>query len=346
MRIILHIGIPKTGTKTIQWFLRLNQRHLKSAHKILVSECCLEPGTSVNHTRLSAFARRDDRIDDIRVRLGMVSSAEMSQFRHQFMTELLDECHQSDCDTLILSSESCSSRLFFGDEIHRLRELLDRVGRADIILYLRRQDQLWISHYSTGVKLGYRQPIEPPTPVQRRELLDYEGLCVRWADVFGDDALHVRIFDPREFANGDLITDFLCAGDLNIDPASLRKPERQNRGLDPKLLEFLRRFNEYLPFRSKATDFKPDPRQGNLMGILERLSTGGGHALPGDWHGQLVADFAEGNRKVAERFLGRADGVLFREDAPDGPVSDEAPSFTISDAFEIFSRIWAAKHES
>jgi hypothetical protein len=345
MRVILHIGIPKTGTKTIQWGLKINRGMLKEVYQIMIPFSCLESGTSVNDVKLSAYARRDNRTDDIRSRLGLTSPATLAQFRATFEREFLDECYDAKCHTVILSSESCSSRLFFVDEIKRLQALLQKIGSVEVVLYLRKQDELWASHYSTGVKLGYQKDIAPPTPMQKRDLLDYEGLCNRWSEVFGLDFLRVRIFDHREFIAGDLLVDFFGAANVNVDASSLRKPAPQNRALDPKLLEFLRRFNKFLPYTSKSTNFKPDPRQGNLMAILEGLTTGNHQIMDRDWRRGLMAEFAEGNRHVARRFLGRADGRLFREDDADEPPSEESPSFTMDDAFEIFAKIWAAKHQ-
>ena len=344
MRVILHIGLPKTGTKTIQWWLKINEKLLREGHRVYVPFSCLEPGTSINHVKLSVYARRDNRSDNIRSRLGIKSSDKLDDFRQNLEKSLADECRSGDFDIAILSSESCASRLFFDDEIRRLHNLASNIGRTEVVLYLRKQDELWASHYSTSVKLGYRQKIAPPSDARKREFLDFEGLCARWSQVFGIDKLKIRIFDARELRDGDLITDFLHASGLNLDVSSFRRPVRQNPSLDPKLLEFMRRFNEHLPYASGRTNFRPDPGQGNLMKIVEELSTGK-RKLLGDWRQGLMAEFAESNRRVAREYLGRADGRLFPDDG-DAETTEPDSDLSIDDAFEIFAKIWAAKHSA
>src|SRR5262249_55186398 len=140
--------------------------------------------TAPSHVKLSAYARRADRPDDVRRRLGIGS---LDEVRARFRQEFLGECHDAGCATMILSSEHCSSRLLFPDGIARLHDLLSPLGLVEIVVYLRRQAEMWTSHYSTTVKSRSTKPIQLPTPNEKKVLLDYEGLCARWADAFGSD---------------------------------------------------------------------------------------------------------------------------------------------------------------
>ncbi len=339
MRVTLHIGAEKTGTTTIQRFLKNNAARLREKG-VLVPSCgyLLD---SVSHDKLPIYGRRDDRPDDLRLRLG---GEPIGRFRAAFSRDLLGECRASHCGSLVLSSEHCSSRLLFADEIERLRDLLAPIGTVAVLLYLRRQDEMWVSYYSTAVKTRSTEPIGLPTADAKREFLDYDALCTRWAKAFGAEALRVRVFDRREFKGGDLIDDFIAAAGLGIDPSGLERPPAQNRGLDPRMLEFLRRFNRHLPHLSEQSGFRPDPRQGDLLAILERLSTENRRALPPEWRRAIMEEFSPGNSNVAKRFLGREDGRLFREEGRGERESANPPAFTMEDAFEIFARVWAEKN--
>jgi hypothetical protein len=339
MRVLLHIGTEKTGTTTIQRFLKINAEKLRG-HGILIPTSPCQHG--VSHIKLSAYARRDNRSDDVRLRLGIKA---INHFRRTFAQNFLKECYDAGCDTIILSSEHCSSRLLFDDEIARLRDLLAGLGPVQIILYLRRQDEMWASHYSTAVKSRSTDPISLPTSHQKKELLDYQGLCTRWATLFGAGNLHVRIFDRREFIRGDLLDDFVATAGMQVDISALSRPPSQNIGLDPELLEFLRRFNYHLPHVSAESKFRPDPRQGNLLTILEKLTARSRRRiLPPLWSKMIMEEFADGNSKVAKAFLGREDGRLFRHDWSEEIVAGEPPPFTLDDAFQIFARIWVEKN--
>jgi hypothetical protein len=261
-----------------------------------------------------------------------------------FRERLLSECREAACDTVILSSEHCSSRLLYPDEIERVRDLLSALGAVEILVYLRRQDELWASRYSTAVKGGSTERIGLPTPQEKKALLDYHDLCLRWTNLFGAANFTVRIFDRRDFIGQDLLEDFLHAANLQIEPSALKRPERQNIGLDPRLLEFLRRFNAHLPHVSRASGFRPDPRQGNLLPILEKLSSEKHGGLPAAWSREIMNEFRAGNSVVADTFCGRNDGRLFRDEAPVADAGD-AVELTIDDAFEIFARIWAEKNQ-
>ena len=339
MRIILHIGTEKTGTTTIQEFLHVNRDRLLS-DGILVP---LSPNASglLNHRKLAVYGCNDTKRDDGRVKLGITSS---SEFRAQFERDFVKECLESGCDTVVLSSEHCSSRLRSNEEIERVKTLLDQVGQTTILLYLRPQEEMWKSWYSTSVSIASCKPFSAPTRENRNKLLDYHALCCSWATAFGTDSLRVRIFAKDEFVDQNLLRDFVSAAGLTLKWDGIHLPPQRNTSINLKLLEFLRRFNVYLPHMSKRTKFHPDPLQGDLIKILRRLS----QRMPPDVLSreqlEWTAEFSEGNANVARIFLGRDDGVLFRDDNASVRVDTPPPQFNLDDAFEIFAKIWSEKN--
>jgi hypothetical protein len=346
VRVILHIGTEKTGTSTIQRFLNLNRAALHELG-ILVPVSCFFPRYSANHYELPVFAQRDDTEDNLRTSLDIKS---LAQFRENLLHNLPRTCHDSGCNTVVFSSEHCSSRLLFDEEIERLKEILLKIGTIEIIIYLRRQDQLWVSRYSNQIKNNSTKPITYPGRRARDTLLNYKAICVRWAKTFGHNNMRVRIFDRRAFIGSNLISDFVCSSKLSIDLPSLVIPAPQNIGLDPRLLEFLRRLNSYLPNILSESGYGRDPLrrdslQKNLVSLLEKLSKGDRLALPIAWKQALLEECAAGNEYVARTFLGKDDGRLFPEDESEEYPRGGSSEFTIDDAFEIFARIWAEYHQ-
>ena len=340
MRVILHIGTEKTGTTTIQEFLHRNKAGL-GEQGILVPISADAPKSS-NHRKLAVYGCNDSNKDDGRVSLGIVS---MPKFRATFERDFLEECSKSGCDTLILSGEHCSSRLQSEEEVRRLKSLLDKVGQTTILLYLRRQEEMWRSWYSTAVSLGSHENFSAPSPLLRGKLLDYQALCRRWAKVFGASAIRVRVFSESEFVDQDLLHDFEFASGLKFNWQTVFIPPARNTSIRMKLLKFLRRFNVYLPHMSAETNFHPDPRQGDLLRILRKLSQDMPPDVISPNQPEWAKSFNEGNAYVARTFLGREDGILFKEDTSAVTATSPNAPLTMDEAFEIFAKIWAEKNQ-
>ncbi len=77
----------------------------------------------------------------------------------------------------------------------------------------------------------------------RERRMNYAETAGRWAEVFGWEALRVRLLDRVHLLNGDLIDDFLAI--LDVDPASreargLKRPARANVTPGWRVVEALR----------------------------------------------------------------------------------------------------------
>jgi hypothetical protein len=338
MRVVLHIGCEKTGTSTIQSFLHENQGALRQLGFLFPLSPCGPRFPS--HLKLSAYARRKDRADEVRALLGIVN---LSEFRAATASELIQECRGADCHTLILSSEHLSSRLNFDDEIRILKQLIDQIGPAKVVLYLRRQDDALVSGYSTKVRLGSSRPFELPDCALFSELYDYKRMCTIWADCFGKNALDVRIFSRAPFVAGGLLADFCAACGLPWQFDNVAIPAPENVSISALYLEFLRHFNVYLPHMSPETGGHPNAAQGDLLEVIEILDRRESDMrrrfqAPRHLLDRLMEMCADGNAYVARTFLSREDGILF-EESP-FTQSECMPELTMDSAFKIFANIW------
>jgi hypothetical protein len=198
-RLILHIGTEKTGTTALQYWLRDHKEELASHGVGLPSS--LGP---TNHRRLPTSCFDLDRIDDFVIRSGLASDADLRhQAYSQWQASFLDEAVHSDLPLWVVSSEHCSSRLTRESELHRLKALLDRLGRAvEVVLYIREPLQTAISAWSTLVLNG-GVPLEalpePDHPLLQ-DKCNHRLLVERWQRLF--PSLRVRLYSRR------LIEDF------------------------------------------------------------------------------------------------------------------------------------------
>lgn len=339
MLAILHIGVEKTGTTSIQQFLALNREDLKS-RSILFPQ---SPGSS-NHMRLAGYAANDEKRDDIRMREQIESHEDLQRFRDTFAADFASEVRAAGCDTIILSGEHCSSRLVTHQEVQRLRDLLFGVFTSvRVVVYLRRQDEFLLSTYSTMVKCGHTERLAIPSPDDIRDRYDFAKMLDLWSSIFGREFIEARLYSPSSLVDGNAVSDFIKVAGLPADlPYAM--PGRENPSLDATTLEFLRLVNRHVPYTANGKIFQP---RDNLPRLLETLSTGPGVMTDADQLAAFMRSFAGSNNKVATDYFGGA------KYADDDPLFGPAPFFgdraipepmTLEKAVEIFGAVWVLKN--
>jgi hypothetical protein len=327
-RVCLHIGVEKTGTKTLQLALAANRAQLQRDGFLYPRV----PG-EYSHVGLALYAARPAAVPDLRKAFSLFDERREAAFRQALPRQMAAEAAESGCHTAILSSEHCSSRLAAGEEIAALKELVAPLSReCRVILYLRRQDDLAVSYYSTLVQSGSTSGFGFPEGLP---WLDYLRLLDSWSAVFGKDNLDIRVFEPGQMIGGDLFADFFSTAGYANWPA-LPRPEPQNRSLDIRALEFLRRFNARLP---PFTDAGANSSRGPIEAALSAVSTGERLRPPPAAAAEFLGQFAASNAEVARKYLGREDGVLFTEDPPAG-VEARLPRLDVEAAVDLAIALW------
>lgn len=314
-RAILHIGTEKTGTTRIQFALA-------SARSALLDQGFsypLTPGTA-NHVNLAIYSGHPDLVKDLAHDFNKSDdiSAINKSFEIDFDAEissLPDEIH-----TVIFSNEHCHSRLRDTDSIARLKSLMDKYFyEYKIIVYLRRQDHLAISHYTTALRNGatYTEVLPPPWR-EPPSFYDYEALLERWSACFGKNAIVPRLFDRGRFLGGDVLLDFLdfCKLDIKIDP---QEAGASNVSLRPVAQEFLRRFNMSM---SKQGD-PHRPGLGLVGRLLDMHFAGPGSTPRRDKARAFLSLFMAGNENVRREWF-PDEAVLFSDDVDEYPDETSA----------------------
>jgi hypothetical protein len=147
----LHIGVPKTGTTTIQAFMAKNRVALRQEGFLYP----LAPGKQ-NHVGLAILASNNaKRLSDLLPFVQLAVGADLSAYSTRMVLEFENEVRKSGCHTLVLSNEHLSSRIRAQKSIKIVRDILLRMADAvEIIVYLRRQDEAVLSAYSSRVRAG------------------------------------------------------------------------------------------------------------------------------------------------------------------------------------------------
>lgn len=337
MRILLHIGSEKTGTTTVQRWCARNRKALKARG-------ILYPTTlgQVNHVRLACFAAEQKQMNDLRKSERIFVPEVFERFRAELPDALAREVRESGCHTLLISNEHLSSRLSVPAELQTVRGLLEQacgqVTAWQIIHYVRRQDEMIHSMYSTTVKSGGSKPFRLPHGLRDPRLNPLIVLDL-WAGQFGAENITVRVFDRRELRGGDVVQDLMALAGVEdaADTSIFAAVPEKNPRLGGQALEFLRRFNEHVPA------FDAEGINAERRGVVRALE-----ALPDRDPVQLaepaameafLARFDQINAEVARRYLGRADGRLF---APASSRPEEARPMALDAdaAIRIAAHLW------
>lgn len=200
---ILHIGMEKTGTTTLQQALArstdaLTQRGFR--YPLL--------GAGNAHAALVARAKTRGEEADLPALAGRRADESRAAFDARIDAELAREVAAHPDATFILSSEHASSRLNHPPCIRQLKAVLDRhFDDIRICVYLRRWDRMALSAYSTFVQNGLAS-LAPFQHFRGTSYLDYTGMLARWAAVFGPTRMQVAIFERSELAGGSIVPDF------------------------------------------------------------------------------------------------------------------------------------------
>ncbi len=339
MHLYLHIGGEKTGTTAIQRFLRAHRDALQ-ARGVLFPR---SPGETGNHAALTVAAEDDDKRDELRLVFGVRTADDVDRFRRSLVARLREELAESKAGIAVLSNEHCSSRLTEPSEIERLHRMLRPLfEKITVVAYIRRQDELVLSHYSSYVASGGTDRLSLSAAEDRRSYYDHWPMLAKWAAVFGREALVVRRYHRRWLVGEDALDDF-CAV-TGIDASGLARPPRQNESLDATACEFMRLFNGFLPrvIEGKGTN----PSRGGIERVLGELSRGPVLSLPAAELDAFMASFRDSNACVAEEFFGGAleeagDPLFGGPDA--GRARSEQPDLTLEIAMGIFARLWERK---
>lgn len=339
MIFFLHVGMPKTGTTTIQKFLASNRSQLQDQGFLYPRSV----GNNSNHLKLAAFAMDADKADDLKTIMRLFTPAQVYKFRQKLVTDFRQEIEAEDCNKVILSNEHCSTRLTNKHEIENLKEFLCQFcDDVRIIIYLRRQDESLLSAYSTAVKVGRSEPLSLPNQKERLLRYNYWEILEKWDSVFGKDKISVKIFERDQLFKGDLLKDFNQEIKLDINDKFIFQSDA-NLSLDHECCEFLRRFNQYVP---RFIDNELNAKRKNIVNLLENYSGSSRIGISREIMNEFMNSFSDSNRKVAKHYLNRSDGMLFLQDFSDrNRVEIDREPLSMDKAFEIFAYLWNQKQD-
>ena len=332
MDAIIHIGTEKTGSTSLQHFLAENRPQL-AAQGILYP---ITPGATC-HTRLMTYCLNNNRQDDSHVYMGLLDPERRRQWQQKFANELNQELTQASANgisTVIFSSELFHSRLTHPEEITALKALLSPYfDSIRVLIYLRRQDELAVSLYSTRLKYcendaGYFNEQDPHSA-----FFNYSILLHLWAEVFGHSNINARVFSKTKLLQGDLIYD--ACQQLGINSQHLSASPAHNPSLNQHGQVFLARFNQHVPFYQQD---KLNPARFGVIEAMEQLFSGPAGRPDRASAIDYYQAFSTSNQLVSEYYFNGE--ALFDDDFSHYPEQADDVAFDNTMLMDVAAKLW------
>jgi len=267
-RIVVHIGLPKTGSTALQSFVAANSAELHARGLTWVT-----PTGRDNHAAIAAAYT--ERVTPLTETMGITTEAERQRVRGRLAARLAKQLSAD--GTYLISSEHLGAWLRRPSELCALRDLLR--GLADevtVVAVLRRADYWLPSSYTEAVRGGSSQPLTPPFVRKRRAMLDHEQLRQRWTAAFGDGAMLLVPYLERDKTDYAALPRRVLAAIGIDDTTRWPVPPRPAReALSARAVELLRLMNPQLP----SGGLRPSRDRERLVATLAERFPGRSIAL-------------------------------------------------------------------
>ena len=295
--LILHAGMGKTGTTAIQHTFWNNRAALARAG---IAYPAIGAASGAHHL-ISPHIMADP-------------TAQMPWRRHLAPGEWAPKVAALPEPRVFMSSELISSAE--PDQIAAFCAALAPFFDLRLCLYLRRQDDMIAAGYAQGVKAGTQRPPLEKILENQSNRFNYMETIAPWEAALGRDHLIILPYERGQFHAGDLIRDvlFRTLGLPDLPPGFVHDPAANpNARLSAPATEFKRLVNLLIPDRTRSRAYvaplsacPPDPKGTHLLGRADRA--------------EVIARFAASNARVAQTYMNRPAGDLFRESlSPDAP---------------------------
>jgi hypothetical protein len=340
IKLILHIGQHKTGSKALQAFLA---EHANSLRRTGILYPQLQnahhniQAYKNSHYRLFALLRREALVNAGEPEEAMRFWNEQSAFCypfnsvHELFTSFEKERLQAGAKTLVLSAED----LFDMHTAHETEFSLSLISIASailtqviaefgydpmIVIYLRRQDYLLGAHYSQYIKGNPSAILDFDSFADKFSArLDSYNILIPWSEYFGGERILIRPYESSNLPFG-IVPDFFIHAlgfPVPVDwVLSKQNVETINASPDRDFLEFIRIQNKrallgLATFNHKdvlKTALLEPTYKHNTKGISSWLSPSSRRALL-DIH-------EHNNSKIVKLFMTKKEKSLFSEELP------------------------------
>ena len=306
MQLVLHIGTEKTGSTSIQEFLRNNRDRLYE-NKIYIPLSTMWGNGNQGWFRF--FAHKDTYYDEFTATEFQNDEQQKLSFFANLIEQFSAEINESSltCDTVIISSEHLSSRLVDNEEIIRLHDFCTSLFQTiKVIIYIREPLSFAISLFSQRLKGG--AIIDSLYDANNCTFNSYDLLIQSWNECFPNAEFVVRRFQEDSLVDGDVQKDFFDQTMSNLDINDYQLSKKANLSLSLTGMVVQRRMNMLFP---RLIDGKQNPFWPNLNTFIAEHTNDGTQFLPTlDEFNSYNEFFLQSNEAIREKYFPE-DEILF-----------------------------------
>lgn len=228
-RCIVHMGLNKTGSTTLQGWLQINRAALRDQGIWYDS---LEPhggphlSTATGWT-IYAHSRRPDYLPGPwQAQVYRIADRQaLAERLEEFLTRVEASFPPETGGTYVTSSEHIGAAIRNVHEMAKLHQwFADRFDDVRYVIYIREQADWVASAYTQAVRSGTTESLD--AYIDRLGHQNYHWLVQSWRGIAGEENVDVRLFDRAAFAGGDLIDDFAHA--IGADASQTARPPTLN----------------------------------------------------------------------------------------------------------------------
>ncbi|WP_068108292.1 hypothetical protein [Tropicimonas marinistellae] len=312
MKAIVHIGMPKAGSSSIQEFLFQNRLALADQgfrfHRNVKRRGSQFEYVLAALTRAGTLLPRQQQ----RLHYNARTLEEQSDSATKGIVALEDYPNRWSEDVALFSSEHMEPWLKTPDLIRTVDGMFREVfSDVRYVLYIRSPVDSIVSQYSESIKRGSTQTLDNFVKLRGRRV-DIDLVTSRWADIVGKERLTVRLLDKTFLKNGDLIEDFSAV--CGFDPTPMTQPPRVNEALTASGAECMRALNRKIP--EVHSEGGRNPLRFNLLAAVMRLSADGPKlTLSPEQRNRVENAVADTNETFRQKYFPERD-VLFEHRPP------------------------------
>jgi hypothetical protein len=323
--MILHIGLGKCGSSSLQSFFALNNEMLSSL------------GIYYPEVEIDLFEK---------ARRGEVTAGNGGELARSFLNkkhfffcegkrERLDHLKgliRSHQEKNMLVSSEMFSVLTKREALNFIKKINAWGLRAHVICYIRRQDEMALSSYVQGLIAGHSITIRSfdEEVLRSSKRFRYSKLLKPWINLPKGNRHTVKVFDKRKLKNEDVVVDFLSL--LGIDPKAhdFNWPKKINLSLNA--------VSSYLIYQARkeglANDVVQRLVQASRTFEWKTADTVSLNPLSREKRKKIMDGLKRDNAKIAKT-IGKPDDALFDSPNENNFAEGESRAPDLVDAFPL-----------
>lgn len=293
-QLCVHVGLPKTGTSTVQRHFFQKHPELEYLGKFISQE--------------NQYPEIDAVIDTIYTGRNAAQSTETWSAVKRAARERAEQRGKS----VVLYSLENLYGMTTVDQPDYAQRIAETLQPQKIVITIRRQQDIIKSIYRHRVSrgretIGVREYIEDNFDSVYRRSLDYSESIANYGRIYGNENICILVFE--EFLKRPDIYIEKLAEFLGIENLELSGREHENKALSARQLKANRLLAAYANVRQRMLP-NADLRLGRLVpNVAKRALLGyleGGrppdYEIPDDWKRRLDEYFAPSNRKLSDAY--------------------------------------------